>query len=200
MLAKYKSIVYHPSLMFFKHDGDVLGGPFELTGSASFRPQPVARPKMIQALYEYATSLGISITFGTRVIDYEEEEEIGRVYAVTERGDRLEADLIVAADGIGSKSTKAVLGSGNASPISPISSGFSNYRVAFPTELIYQDAYLAEQYRLRPGDPDMLNVFIGPKSQAIIMVSPHTTTWILTHEASTKARLCQRTDSFSGYR
>lgn len=160
------------------HDGTFIGGPFELSESSDYRPVPVGRPKLIKALYDYTTSLGIPTTFGKRVVDYEESSEASRAYAITDKGERFGGDVVIAADGIGSKVAKVMIGK----EVKAISSGFSAYRVTYPTELLKADPFLAKHYPLRKGDPDYCEVYISPQGQMITLISPEMTTWLLTHK------------------
>ena len=178
MKKTYSSIVYRPAMNLFAYDGTFVGGPFQLSEASHYRPVPVSRPKLIRALYNYVTSLGIPVIFGKRVVDYEESDETNRAYAVTDKGERFEADVVVAADGIGSKVAKVMIGEN----VKAISSGYSVYRVTYPTKLLQEDPFLAEQYPLREGDPDYCQVYIGPTGQMIILVAPENTTWLYTHE------------------
>ena len=177
MAKTYSSIIYRPAMTLFTHDGTFVGGPFELSEASHYRPVPVSRPKLIRALYEYATSLGIPIMFGRRVVDYIDSDETNRAYAVTDKEERFEADIVVAADGIGSKAGKVMIGK----EVKAISSGWSVYRVTYPTQLLQEDPFLAKQYALRNGDPDYCQVYIGPKGQVIVLVAPDLTTWLFTH-------------------
>src|SRR4051812_21378205 len=102
MQETYSNIIYRPSMNLLTHDGTFIGGPFELSESSDYRPVPVGRPKLIAALYDYTISLGIPVTFSRRVIDYGESSETRRAYAITDKGERFESDVVVAADGIGS--------------------------------------------------------------------------------------------------
>ena len=177
MAKTYSSIIYRPAMTLHTHDGAFVGGPFELSEASHYRPVPVSRPKLIRALYDYATSLGIPIMFGRRVVDYVESDEKNPTYAVTDKGERFEADIVVAADGIGSKAGKVMIGK----EVKAISSGWSVYRVTYPTKLLQEDPFLAQHYPLRNGDPDYCQVYIGPKGQVIILVAPDLTTWLFTH-------------------
>ena len=178
MQKTYSSIIYRPAMTLLTHDGTFVGGPFELSEASDYRPVPVGRPKLIRALYDYATSLGIPIMFGKRVVDYGESNETSRAYAVTDKGERFEADVVVAADGIGSKVGKVMIGK----EVKAISSGFSVYRVTYPTELLQADPFLAKQYPLRDGDPDYCEVYMSPRGQMITLISPELTTWLFTHK------------------
>ena len=63
MQETYSNIIYRPAMTLLTHDGTFIGGPFELSEVSDWRPVPVARPKLIKALYDYAISLNIPITF-----------------------------------------------------------------------------------------------------------------------------------------
>ena len=131
-------------------------------------------------LFDYVQSLGIPISFGKVVVDYYEIPQCNRAGVLTDKGEHIEADLVIAADGVASKSWKVVSGEEN----KPKSSGFSVFRVAYPTELIYQDPFLKEQYSLAEGDDDICQVFLGKNTHGIVLVSPSVTTWFLTHKVN----------------
>ena len=109
MSETYSSIIYRPMMNLLTYNGDFLGGPFPLSESSHHRPVPVSRAKLIQALYDYVTSLDIPVIFDKRVVNYEESDRTKQAYAVTDKGERFEADIVVAADGIQSKVIKAIL-------------------------------------------------------------------------------------------
>lgn len=167
-------------MTMFKYDGEFIGGPFPLAEGLNYRPVPVSRPKLIRFLYDYAVKLGIPILFGKKVVRYEESTETKRAFAITDQNDRFEADLVVAADGIGSRSGQIMLGE----EARAMSSGFSVYRVTYSTALVKSDPFLSQHYPVREGEPDSCQVFIAPKGQMIILVAPDITTWLLTHEVS----------------
>ena len=178
MAKTYSSIIYRPAMVLLTHDGTLIGGPFELSEDSDYRPVPVSRPKLIGALYDYAIALGIPIVFGKRVVEYGESYETNRAYCTTDKGERFEADVVVAADGVGTKVGKFMIGK----EVKAISSGYSVYRVTYPTKLLQEDPFLAEQFSFRNGDPDYCEVFIGPNGNMIILVSPEITTWLFTHQ------------------
>ena len=198
MAETYSSIVYQPAMKLLTYDGTFLGGPFLLSESSHYRPVPVSRPKLISALYDYASSLGIEVLFNKRVVKYEDSNETNRAYAITDKGERFEADVVVAADGIGSKTGRATSGK----EPNTMSSGYSVFRVTYPTSILQEDPFLAEQYRLEPGEPDICDVYIGPRGNVIILVAPDITTWLFVHEVGMaeaqwlSSHLCLNTDSF----
>ena len=169
MAETYSSIIYQPEMNLLSYDGTFLGGPFLLSETSHYRPVPVSRPKLIKALYDYASSLGIEFLFNKRVVDYEDSSEHNRAYAITDKGERLEADVVVAADGIGSKAGRVTSGK----EPNTMSSGYSVFRVTYPTSVLREDPFLAEQYRLGPGEPDICEVYIGPRGNVIVLVAPH---------------------------
>lgn len=182
----YSDIIYRPDMNMFSHKGEFLGGPFKLSEESHYRPVPVSRPKLIKALYDYATSLDIPITFGKRVIEYRELSENGRACAITDSGEHFEADIVVAADGIGSKVGKLMSGK----ETKAIGSGVSAYRVTYPTKLLHEDPFLAEKYSLRNGEPDYCEVYISTKGQMIIVIDSELTTWLLTHIVRFSGHFC----------
>ncbi|KAN0117901.1 hypothetical protein V8E51_003878 [Hyaloscypha variabilis] len=178
MMETYLDIVYRPCMSLFKHDGELLGGPFSIKEGVDDLPTPVSRPKLIGALYEYATSLGISVTFGKRVVDYYEILEANKAGVITESGERFEADLVISADGVGSLSWKTV--SGEISK--PKSSGFSVYRVAYPSKTAFENPVVKKTFALQDDGDDVCHLYLGKNSHGIVLVSPEITTWMLTHK------------------
>jgi len=88
------------------------------------------RAEMHQVIYEYAVSLGIDVRFGHTVQEYYEDEASGKAgVRVEAKGEvrNIEADLVVAADGVKSKARKYILGYDD----KPRSSGYAVYRAWF---------------------------------------------------------------------
>ena len=173
-------LIYRPCLSLHKHDGELLGGPFSIKEGIDHIPTPVSRPKLIGMLFDYVLQLGISVTFGKRAVEFFEDLDRNKAGILTDKGERLEADLVVAADGVGSKSWKAVSGQDS----SPKSSGFSVYRVAYPTKLAFESTNVSKNFVLEEGGDDICRVWLGKNTHAIVLVSPETTTWFLTHKVS----------------
>lgn len=178
MAEIYRNIIYRPEMSLHKWDGELLGGPFSIKEGIDHIPTPVSRPKLINSLHHYVVSLGIPINFGQRVVDYYEVVSTARAGAITEAGDRFEGDVVIAADGVGTKSWKSVAGEST----KPRSSGFSVYRVAYPTSVAYQDPLVQESFPVNKGDDDSCHVWLGKNTHGIVLVSPEVTTWFLTHK------------------
>ena len=163
-----------------KYDGELLGGPFVQKAGFESIPIPVSRPRLISMLYDYVYMLGIPVTFGKHVVDYYENLETRKAGAITDGGEQFEGDLVVAADGVASKSWKAVSGADS----KPQSSGFSVYRVVYPTKLALSNSLIAKNFPLLEGGDDICRVWLGKNTHAIALVSPENTTWFLTHKVS----------------
>ena len=104
------------------------------------------------------------MTFGKRVIDYYEKPDENIAGCVTDEGERFEGNLVVAADGVGSKSWLAVSGEDTKAK----SSGFSVYRVVYPTKLALQNPVIAERFPIKEGKHDICRVWLGKNTHAIV--------------------------------
>lgn len=110
------------------------------------------RPQFLKMLISQLQRLGIEIEYGLRAVDYYEEDEDDKKKAgvVFEDGRKLEADVVVAADGIGTKSHKLI----NGRDIRAWSSGWASARAAFPVEVITAIPELNERFKiLENGHP-----------------------------------------------
>lgn len=143
-------------------------------------PTPISRPRLIGLLYDYVCMLGIPLAFGKRVLEYYEKPENGIAGCITDEGERFEGNLVVAADGVVSKSWLAVSGQNT----KPKSSGFSVYRVVYPTKLAMQNPQIVERFPIHEGKGDICRVWLGKNTHAIVLVAKENTTWFLTHKAN----------------
>lgn len=119
------------------------------------------RGMLQRLLYEYATSQGIKFRFGSRVNQYFEEEDAAGVIV---DGQRIEADGVIAADGIHSAARKHIIGVQQ----HPRTSGFAVYRTWFPLELLANDP-LTKHYVA--GNKDVFHVWLGTDIHAIMFIS-----------------------------
>ena len=90
--------------VIYNNDGELLKGPF--TRGDKFAGMSVHRSALSRCLYEYALALGIDIERHTRAVAYYEDDE--KAGCITKEGQRFEADLVIAADGISSHSQDLV--------------------------------------------------------------------------------------------
>ncbi|KAL3434920.1 hypothetical protein BDV09DRAFT_204410 [Aspergillus tetrazonus] len=126
-----------PGITMRKYDGTTIG-TFPV-GDPSNPSLPIYRSKLHRVLGEYAAQLGIEVEFETSGFGYfEEENDAGVILA---GGRRLTADLVVAADGVGSRSWELVVGTKQP----PVSSGFVLYRVTFPVGPALENPFVAKE-------------------------------------------------------
>ncbi|KAL2784547.1 monooxygenase [Aspergillus keveii] len=191
----YDKICYKPALSLYTYEGELFGGPWPARRIDAV-PTPVSRPSLIRLLYDLAVSVGVKFCFGQKVVEYYEDSDGvkfcfgqkvveyyedsdgGRAGVLTASGAHHYAELVVAADGVGSRSSKIVMG--NDSP--PRSSGFAVYRVAFPTAIAHQDKEVATNFPVPTDGSDDVRIYLGPNTHAITIVSEKIITWLLTHE------------------
>ncbi|KAG8158508.1 hypothetical protein KVR01_011630 [Diaporthe batatas] len=107
-------------------------------------PNAYGKRALIQAkLYEYAMSLGVEVRLGSPAVDV---FETGDFAGCSVAGQTFQADLLIAADGVHSKTRKHVTGFGDR----PKKSGFAVYRSWFPLD---DTGNIEEDWNL-PGDID----------------------------------------------
>ncbi|KAH8807233.1 putative monooxygenase [Xylogone sp. PMI_703] len=153
--------VYGPSVVSFNDPEHVTDrrGPF-------VAPAQIRR-KFFRMLLRQVAKLGIAVSYGKRVRDYFEDVAAGKGGVVLENGEILVADVVVAADGLQSRSDILIAGA----HLPPKSSGMSIYRTAFPRELAMKD----ETVRRRWGDsPPVWEYWLGPGMYMGVFISPET--------------------------
>ncbi|KUI54202.1 Zeaxanthin epoxidase, chloroplastic [Cytospora mali] len=178
---------YDVWISFHKINGDKVAGPerfvFDKDGEdrltedgepAPDRIHRVARPRFTATLLGQALALGIEVTYGKRAVDYFEDGDKAGV--ICEDGSRLEADVVVAADGVGTKSHKLISGH----DIRAVGSNYSIFRTAYSSELVTADTELAKRFPVREGagvgemwTTDDLQIYVGH--------SPGRIEWGMTH-------------------
>lgn len=159
--AAFPETAYHA----YKYDGSYIGILGDGLG--------MSRAVFHSYLHQYALHLGIPIRHAGKAVDYFETDSEGG--AVLENGERLSADVVVAADGIGSRSWRLISGTKE----EPISSSFAMYRTTFPLEVAMQNPSIAEGYR---GVDSRL--YFGPGAHIVLGKTDKDIIWMLTHKAS----------------
>ncbi|KAI1503375.1 hypothetical protein F5X99DRAFT_375941 [Biscogniauxia marginata] len=139
------------------------------------------RPFVYQMLVRQVRKLGIKIQYGKRVIDYYEDDVRGKAGAITDQGERFEADVVIAADGVGSKSQKLVGGQVRAS-----SSGRALWRASFPLQHLDKNSKVKEFFRMAGdnGDEPVIRTWLGPGTYAMTMIRPGTCIWVINHDVT----------------
>jgi flavin-dependent dehydrogenase len=163
MVEENERIACHPWLSWHKITGEKISGPAPLFDPAEKKdgaqpngeeaPRTIyrhSRPKFHKMLANQAEKQGVHVEYGSRVVEYYEEPEAGKAGVVLENGEKIEADVVFAADGIGSKSSAVTIGR----MVPARSTGFAIYRAAFPVELADADPMVRERFKpLDDGTP-----------------------------------------------
>ncbi|EIW78875.1 FAD/NAD(P)-binding domain-containing protein [Coniophora puteana RWD-64-598 SS2] len=134
------------------------------------------RAEIHEAVYEYALSLGIDIRFGHNVESYQEDPSRGKA-SVTVNGKTIEADIVVAADGVKSRARQYVLGYND----QPKSSGYSVYRAWFDAK--EQGVGSDPNTDFLTKDGDAYQCWIGRDVHFICssLQGGNTVSWVITH-------------------
>jgi len=165
MDKEFDAISLHNAWMeTFKHDGAQMIKPLKVADrlkAVGLNPNTPPgtfqmRPLIYKMFVHQVEKLGIKIEFDRRVVDYFEDEEKGRAGAITEDGQRYEADIVIAADGVGSKSQKLVGGQVRAK-----TSGRAMWRAVFPVEHLDKNPEVKEFFRMVNGNEPIVRTFLG---------------------------------------
>lgn len=99
--------------------------------------------------------IGVQIEYGCRVTEF--YEDAGKAGVRLDDGRTMEPDVVVAADGIGTKSHTLV----NGQDIRAWPSGLAGFRAAFPVEVIAEDAEISERTRILDDGHPHFQLFHG---------------------------------------
>lgn len=167
MKAEFDHISITNRMQYFQWTGEAIGEPFAMK-AIGLPPHVMAlmkdgppmamqmRPLFHQMLHHQLERFGIKVLYDKKVVLYWESEEKGKGCVMTDQGERFEADIVLAADGLHSKSSEVVLGGqGGGKP-----SGQSLFRCAVPFEKVVHDPLVKEYLGLDDGKP-MMRAFIG---------------------------------------
>ena len=101
--------------------------------------------------------IGISVEYGKHAIEYYEDENLGKAGAILDNNEKLEADVVLAADGIGSHSSRITLGhEARARP-----TGFSIYRAAYPLDETPLDPVLDKRFCMLENGVPSTEIWMG---------------------------------------
>ncbi|KAJ5156319.1 hypothetical protein N7492_009122 [Penicillium capsulatum] len=114
-----------------------------------------SRPKFHLMLCRQLEKLGLEIEYGKRVMEYFEDPELQKAGVVVEDGERIEADVVLAADGIGSKSARVTIA--------------------------MADPVVRERFHVLPGGIPSAEIWIGAGVNAVFTVSQDEFSWVLIH-------------------
>ncbi|KAF2133656.1 putative monooxygenase [Dothidotthia symphoricarpi CBS 119687] len=169
------------SVSYEKHSGEHIYGPTvpsyndpEHIASRRGKGPSVApaqiRSKFYRMLLRQVAKLGFTIEYGKTVRDYFENEAAGTGGVVLQNGDVRMADVVVAADGL--KSRSEMLISGKHTPTK--SSGMSIYRTAYPKEIAMRDPTVEKRWGNRSP---VWEYWLGPGMYIGVFVSEDIVSW-----------------------
>lgn len=168
MRQRIEEIAYDPLVALNNVKWERIKGPMKFSAivedsSNEDRICYYMRPEFHAMLLDQLSSIGLKVEFGNGVVDYFEDAPNDRAGVVLEDGSRLDADLVVAADGIRTASGPLVAGQ----PVPATSSGHAVFRVAYPVELALADPMIAERFKLDESGQSVLEMFFGSVSHQL---------------------------------
>lgn len=174
MLEEYDQISVHNAfLQYRRHTGEDIGDakPFAVMwAKAGIDPKNV--PMVMQMrklwhamLWRQVQRFNIDVSFNKRVVKYDEDTDRGIASVTTDSGERAEADVILAADGLNSSSQAIVMPDGNKG----MPSGRSVYRSAYPLELAMADPLVKEYFGPKDGKYPVTQTWLGPDTHLVAL-------------------------------
>ena len=163
--AAYNSVVWNAWTSYHKPDGEMIVPPFRINPESAGRA--LRRSDMAKVLTDEVHRRGIEIRYNSKVIEYFETPENGGI--VLDGGERLTADVVVAADGLHSRSWALVTGKKE----EPASSGNAVYRACYPLDRALADPVFREYYEEENVEGrHRMRFVVGPDFHGITMFGP----------------------------
>ncbi|KAE9961681.1 hypothetical protein BLS_001539 [Venturia inaequalis] len=140
------------------------------------------RPVIYQILLNQLKRLGIKVEYGQQVTEYFESKDYTRAGVITRGGQTCEADIVIAADGIGSVSQRIVGGR----ELKAKSSGRAMWRAKFPIHHLDRNPGVKQYFEMAgdKGDEPILRFFFGPSTYALTLSLSDTIVWALNHDTT----------------
>ncbi|KAJ5296099.1 hypothetical protein PENANT_c021G02786 [Penicillium antarcticum] len=185
MAVENEKIADSPWISWHKLNGEKISGPeplrFNPTVSSSGKdeaPQRVyrhSRPAFHKMLSDQAERIGIFVEYGKRVTGYYESGDKAGV--TLKDGEKIESDLVISSDGVGSKSSMVTMGR----EMRARSSGLAMYRAAYPVELAMVDPMVQERFQLLEDGTSVGELWMGTGMHVLFARSEDTMTWAMTY-------------------
>ncbi|KAH8882212.1 FAD/NAD(P)-binding domain-containing protein [Thozetella sp. PMI_491] len=140
------------------------------------------RPLVYQMYIRQVEQLGVDIQFGKKVVDYFEDEDKKKPGVVTDQGERFEADVVIAADGVGSKSQSLLGGQVRAKP-----SGRAMWRAVFPIHHLDKHPEVKAalgMHKTEHGESPVLRTWLGPGTYAKTVTLQDKMIWLMNHNVT----------------
>ncbi|KAH8892759.1 putative monooxygenase [Thozetella sp. PMI_491] len=189
MVEENERIAPDPWVSYHKSNGELLTGPepfdwasqLKSTSTDETQGYPTRiyrhnRPKFLNMLVSQLRRVGIDVEYEHRVVEYYEDEDKAGV--ILDSGEKLEADIVVAADGIGTKSHKLV----NGHDIRAWSSGLASFRSAFSAGVVTSDPELNSHFRVLDNGHPHIQMWHGQGCQVMFFRTEDTMCWLLMHK------------------
>ncbi|KAK4168442.1 hypothetical protein QBC43DRAFT_360343 [Cladorrhinum sp. PSN259] len=191
MAKEFDEISLHNAwIETFKHDGSQMITPLKVADrlrDAGLDPDTPPgtfqmRPLVYKMYVRQVRKLGVKIQFGKRVVHYWEDKTRGKAGVETDKGEKFEADVVIAADGVGSKSQKLVGGQ-----VRAMKSGRAMWRAAFPIHHLDKNPEVKEFFKMvkgETGDEPIVRTWLGPGTYGMTLTRPDTMIWVLNHDVT----------------
>lgn len=157
---------YDVAMSYYKQTGERIWGPAppmfndpeHLAGRRGFPSVNAhSRIKLYRAFLRQAERIGLKIEWGCKVVEYWEDLEQGAGGVVLENGEKRTADIVVAADGLRTKSNTIVPGM----PKELKTSGKAIYRAGYPVEHALKDPTVREMWNFDPNSQPIWQFWLG---------------------------------------
>ncbi|KAK9780186.1 putative FAD-dependent monooxygenase fsr3 [Seiridium cardinale] len=167
--SRFQDVCLGPAISAFNHKGELIVKS-TVAGDDGLGTA-VHRLEFHALLHEYAIECGIDISFSKKVTEYFEDADNGGV--ILSDGTRVLADLVVAADGVGSHSWGLVLGKKDNAE----STGYGVFRANYPSLPALQNPVISKAF----AKLDSVTIFVGSDAHIVISKSRNRITFLLTH-------------------
>ena len=163
----------------YSQDGDTLVGPIHMPKGAGAANAGinVHRSSLNRCLYEYVRALGIEVIFNTRITSYYDNGENGG--CISKTGEKFEADIVIAADGIGSHSVDIIENEQQAEIAR--SSGYAVYRCTYPAKDGYKIPNVAKRFRSEDPEAGTMGLWLAPHGYAVNLCNEEVINFHLVH-------------------
>lgn len=164
--AKNAEIAYDPLVSFHHINGERFAWPKDfskmLYSEDAEKIYRHSRPRFHSMLLEQLHHIGVEVEYGCEVHKYFEEAGHNRAGVFLRDGSQVSGDLVVAADGLRSKSWPLIAGK----EVPARSSGDALFRVAYPVEFTLADPEVAENFQLLGDGRSTIQLWRGAGVQA----------------------------------